>query len=210
MNFIYLVKIPKPFYDFDKFLNNLDLNEQKQIIKYKFSSDRESHLISCYLKKFLASNQKIYYNLHGKPLTDNIHFNVSHDKDIIVGVKDKLSIGIDVMSLNRKIEVSNFKNLFSQSEWQFINGNKKNFLILWCIKEAYLKMIGTGLSSRMNSIDIIFKDRYLIYFQGKLDSKVFINLFYYQEYLIVCASKQNKECLIKELNLTSLMYSYKN
>ena len=48
MNFIYLVKIPKPFYDFDKFLNNLDLNEQKQITKYKFSSDRESHLISLY------------------------------------------------------------------------------------------------------------------------------------------------------------------
>ena len=203
MNFIYLVKIPKPFYDFDKLLNNLDPNEQKQITKYKFSSDRESHLISCYIKKFLTNNQKIYYNLHGKPMSDNIEFNVSHDKDIIVGVKDKFSIGIDVMSLNRKIEVSNFKNLFSQSEWQWINGDKKNFLILWCIKEAYFKMIGTGLTTNMQSIDVIFENRWLIYFQGKLDSMVFINLFYYQEYLIVCASKQNEEWLIKELNLTS-------
>ena len=38
---------------------------------------------------------------------------MSYHDVIIVGVKMKLSIGIDVMSLNRKIEVSNFKNLFS-------------------------------------------------------------------------------------------------
>ena len=122
-------------------------------------------------------------------MTDNIHFNVSHDKDIIVGVKDKLSIGIDVMSLNRKIEVSNFKNLFSQSEWQLINGDKKNFLIFWCIKEAYLKMIGTGLSVSMKSIEVLYNNKWLIYINGLLEDETFINLFFYKDYFIVIVKK---------------------
>ncbi|KAH7648271.1 hypothetical protein FG379_000195 [Cryptosporidium bovis] len=84
-----------------------------------------------------------------------IHFNISHDNEIVVIAISKFIIGVDVMKLefpNRnKSEnhiskfFSNMRNVFSESEWNYINDDIPKFMEYWTIKESFVKCVGVGL-----------------------------------------------------------------
>lgn len=122
---------------------------------------------------YKISNYEIVYNKYHKPyLKDsNLYFNISHDKDtIVLAISDK-EIGVDIEYLTYKEEV--IKHRFNKKEQLIIKNslNKEyDFTRIWVMKEAYLKCIGTGLeyglkkvdATKLNKIDIINKDTYLI------------------------------------------------
>lgn len=122
---------------------------------------------------YKISNYEIVYNKYHKPyLKDsNLYFNISHDKDtIVLAISDK-EIGVDIEYLTYKEEV--VKHRFNKKEQLIIKNslNKEyDFTRIWVMKEAYLKCIGTGLeyglkkvdATKLNKIDIINKDTYLI------------------------------------------------
>lgn len=122
---------------------------------------------------YKISNYEIVYNKYHKPyLKDsNLYFNISHDKDtIVLAIGDK-EIGVDIEYLTYKEEV--VKHRFNKKEQLIIKNslNKEyDFTRIWVMKEAYLKCIGTGLeyglkkvdATKLNKIDIINKDTYLI------------------------------------------------
>ncbi len=99
------------------------------------------------------------YNPFGKPYLYNFpdyHFSVSHADDCIAFTASDQPIGIDT----EKIAAYDFeiaRRFFVPQEVSFIETSEdKNFAFydIWTKKEAYLKMLGVGLSKPLQSFNI--------------------------------------------------------
>ncbi|OII72829.1 SFP-type phosphopantetheinyl transferase [Cryptosporidium ubiquitum] len=165
--------------DFDKLINQLRVEiledeEFERILRYKILNDRKRSLLSVLLMKLSLMNyygisskqvkiirekgMKPYYKYNSEePL---IHFNVSHDGDIVVIILSKHIVGIDIMKSelpsrnklsNNNIEeakekfLKNMANTFQPSEWEYIQKDISKFMHYWTIKESFVKYIGLGL-----------------------------------------------------------------
>ncbi|GIY39549.1 l-aminoadipate-semialdehyde dehydrogenase-phosphopantetheinyl transferase [Caerostris extrusa] len=144
--------------------------------RFAFKDDCKTSLIGQLLiRKVVNEYVKIPYDKivlsrssSGKPYleqNDNFFFNVSHHGDFCVLAADYNSkVGIDVMKVKyrEKRSVSEFFSLmrkqFSSHEWNFIiqPGLEKEqlgrFYRLWCLKESYVKAIGTGIVFDLQSL----------------------------------------------------------
>lgn len=131
-----------------------------------------------FLSKILKENYNIdkyelIYNEYGKPfLKDNkLFFNISHDNNLVViAISDK-NIGIDIeyLTYNRFV----LKKCFNEKEQHKVNdkvNKEKEFTKIWVMKEAYVKMKGTGIitdlkdidTTKIKNIDIIDNEEYII------------------------------------------------
>ena len=104
------------------------------------------------------------YGKYGRPgvVGGGVSFNVSHSGDILViAIMKGADIGVDVELEGREADtealVTRYFHPEERSRYDDIgNPMLKNefFLRLWSCKEAYLKMLGLGLSGGLDSIDI--------------------------------------------------------
>lgn len=111
---------------------------------------------------------KFEYGYQGKPRlatsmgNSSLQFNVSHSfKYALYGFANHHLVGIDIEFLREmKDPVELAKRFFSNREYQLIvdltnkEQQQKFFFKLWTAKEAYLKALGTGLSSSLTDIEI--------------------------------------------------------
>lgn len=131
-------------------------------------------LLTKALKDAHITNIDIVYNEHGKPYlkSSELYFNISHDKNMIVLVTSDKEIGVDLEYLTYKPSVVN--KYFTPREQEIIKKSKNkeyDFTKIWVMKEAYVKMLGTGILYGLERVDtikleknfeIIDKDEYLI------------------------------------------------
>lgn len=131
-----------------------------------------------FLSKILKENYNIgkyelIYNEYGKPFLkdNNLFFNISHDNNlVIIAISDK-NIGIDIeyLTYNRFV----LKKIFNEKEQHQVNdkvNKEKEFTKIWVMKEAYVKMKGTGIitdlkdidTTKIKNIDIIDNEEYII------------------------------------------------
>ena len=98
----------------------------------------------------------IKLNEHGKPILMNspISFNISHSKNFISCAISTSEVGIDIEEFDENHEKVREK-LFSNNEKNKFTATN-DVIKLWTIKEAYLKMNGTGLINELNSLDTKF------------------------------------------------------
>jgi phosphopantetheinyl transferase len=126
-------------------------NDTEYINNFINTNDKLSHLGSIVLQKFFVNLFKPLDNLkeikikkdqHNKPYIDNMkyNYNISHDKNIIVGVFSKKPIGIDIMQDNLETlnRINTIDHLFYDCEKNI------NYICLWTILEGYLKAVGKG------------------------------------------------------------------
>ena len=100
-------------------------------------------------KDYNISDYEIIYNEYNKPYLKNekIYFNISHSNGTIVLVISDKEIGVDVEyfvykeSVVRKYFTNN-----EQNEIQNSTNKVYDFTRIWVMKEAFVKMKGTGLS----------------------------------------------------------------
>eukprot|EP00916_Digyalum_oweni_P020935 GHVL01034845.1.p1 GENE.GHVL01034845.1~~GHVL01034845.1.p1 ORF type:complete len:179 (+),score=28.81 GHVL01034845.1:15-551(+) len=160
-------------------LNKLNIQDKERVSKFRFENDKKTGLISCILQRYvlqniskLPSDQIIIersQKIGGRPIwmcpedlhTKFVHFNVSHDNDLVVLVASGLLCGVDCMYIKRRRNKSTdeffrlMKNTFTDNEWKFINtltdeeNRLKNFFLLWTMKESYVKSIATGASMEL-------------------------------------------------------------
>ena len=163
---IFILKINDINDNYDYLYNNFSIEDKKEVDKYKINKDKLLHLGSLYLKrKYIKGN--IYNNEYGKPLNDNISFNISHSNEyVIIGIS-KTNIGIDIEYI--KDVKDNLIN-YCLSDNEKNNLNKYNFYYFWTRKEAYFKLLGKGiLYKEIKNIDTLKLNN--IYFEStKIDN----------------------------------------
>lgn len=171
---------------FFKLLFYVSKKNRQRFLKCKDDIDKKLGLYAEFFvrhhicKELNISNQEIVFskNKYGKPyLTDypGFQFNIAHTHNAIAVAFSKYEIGIDI----EKIKVPEFKiakRFFTSSENNYILSQKNPeyaFYEIWTKKEAYIKYLGTGLSTPLKSFDV-------------LDQKhsPFLHTFKINEYLI--------------------------
>ncbi len=147
-------------------------DEKTKADKFRFNKDKNVSIITrgtlrILLGKYLKTSPKTLsfeYGEYGKPeLVDNqnLKFNVSHSKDLIViGVVKNSNIGIDVEYIKRDFDVMDIvDNYFSKKEIEDIHNipNKlktEAFFRGWTRKEAFIKANAKGLSFPLDSFSV--------------------------------------------------------
>lgn len=103
----------------------------------------------------LRATPSFLYNEHGAPyLQDGPCFSISHCKQGIAVAVSDLPIGIDIEGLRTVDEalVRKTMNQEEQSQIAMSQNPEVEFIRLWTRKEAYVKMLGTGIISDMHGI----------------------------------------------------------
>ncbi len=165
-------------------MNNLLIASISEILNLKLPSSVEEH-ISLYNNKNQAMESRIGYELLDRGLknlgilnyeidftlkpfikNNNVKFNISHDSDMAVCVISNKEIGVDIMKI-RAIDERIINRILNKNEKMPITDYDKT--MLWCKKEAYIKYMGTSISSHINHIDttkikyeIVEKNEYII------------------------------------------------
>lgn len=158
----------------DYLLSRLSEKEKKQVERFPFQSEKNQHVLTRYLLRFMfnkfynrpfesfefESDDKGKLSLLNLPHETPIYFNISHTKGMIACAFSKAKfIGIDIESTTREINHVDFANsIFSQAEFRQIKGlseieGRELFFKIWTLKEAYLKALGVGIVDNLNEIN---------------------------------------------------------
>jgi len=163
---VWLCRLSEFFNREDIFFEMLSDEEKSRAERFKFDIHRSRFIAShgftrCVLGLYLSINaRELTYKKgkQGKPYisnsnNSNIQFNLSHTEDIaILALTQGVDTGIDIECNKRKTDwqgiVSRF---FTASEQQALfllpeEQQRDAFFQLWTRKEAYMKVLGTGLS----------------------------------------------------------------
>ena len=99
------------------------------------------------LLKHALGDVELHYGDNGKPyLTDEGHFfNISHSGDYVVCAISDADIGVDVEGFS-PVRPAVLRRCFIEDEQQWIGNDPERFFRLWTMKEAYMKLLGTGFS----------------------------------------------------------------
>ena len=123
--------------------------EIKEFDRYKNELGKKENIASTFLKKKYIKD--IYLNEHGKPLSKDIFFNISHSKGLVViAISNDSNIGVDVERI-RDFDAKMIDYISFKEEKAFIKDNK-SFYKIWTNKESLVKCVGTGLTIEIKDI----------------------------------------------------------
>lgn len=144
------------------------------------------------------------FNSFGKPFVKNspdFHFSVSHSGRCILFVCNDKPIGIDAEHISQR-RMKTAERFFTADECDFINKSTQpdaDFFRIWTCKEAYVKMLGTGLSTPLKSFSVL--------------SEGLKSLFLWQErsgliMTVCCENAREKGFSVKQMQMHSLMENF--
>lgn len=142
----------------------------------KYTKQSNELLNDILLKDYQVNNYQIVKNQYGKKyLKDSdIFFNISHSNDLIAIAIDDNECGIDLEMINNNRRFDSLvKHYFNDNEKElYINKANKidYFYDVWTAKEAYSKMIGTGIVGYFNNLPDDYSrliKRYNVYLNDK-------------------------------------------
>lgn len=108
----------------------------------------------------------IEHNPYNKPTSRLVEFNTTHDGDwIVVGVGEKSDgpLGVDVTRRDKNSEFDGdlefMEMCLTNSEAVRMRSCQALAAVYWCVKEAFLKYVGTGLmNTDLHEVDIVLPD----------------------------------------------------
>lgn len=108
----------------------------------------------------LLHGDLFYYGDHGKPFlkSKRFQYNISNSYDLVILVVSDQEVGVDIEKL-RPFTYKRITRAFTDNELNYLSNLNEliegdETLKLWTIKEAALKLVGTGLSGKVKSVDI--------------------------------------------------------
>ena len=159
------VLISEEIWDFDLGAALREISEQRreQALKFKFEQGQRLCVLAYQLLKQglreeygITENPVFEYNEHDKPSIvghPEIHFNLSHCKEAAACVVSDQPVGIDVESI-REYKEPLAHYAMNDEEVRQIEASDNPaaaFIRLWTMKEATLKLIGTGISDDLKT-----------------------------------------------------------
>lgn len=110
-----------------------------------------------FLYNYFERDVKLAKTKEGAPyiVDEKTKISLSHkDNYLVVALSDK-DVGIDIERIYKKDTHKKIAlRYFSEMEYEFINSAER-FFYLWTRKEALGKLLGTGLNSKIISINVI-------------------------------------------------------
>lgn len=172
--------------DFSNAMSVLPQEVHSSITRFVKIEDRKRALVSRLLQYALVHQvigipfDEIVINrtAEGKPYLEthkdlrfpNFNFNVSHHGDYVAIASEPIClVGLDIVSCSipGKETVSdfirNFSSYFSSSEWEKIVSAGSDddvldvFFRYWCLKEAFVKALGTGVGYKLDHVEFHHK-----------------------------------------------------
>ena len=151
-------------FDLEAALKEISEQRREQALKFKHEQGQRLCVLAYQLLKQglreeygIEENPIFEYNEHGKPSIvghPEIHFNFSHCKEAVVCAISDQPIGVDVESI-REYKESLVRYTMNDEEIQEIessNNPARTFICFWTMKEAAMKLIGTGISNDMKTV----------------------------------------------------------
>lgn len=185
-------------------LESVGVKRREKILRYYKSEDRKRSLgagiiIEQILKENGLSEDHLKYSENGKPVADNLFFNVSHAGDYVVGVSSDCDVGCDIEKIiDAPIEIA--EHYFNQSEIEYIKSESdknKAFFTFWTLKESYMKMTGMGMSLPLDSFEIIKTEKGFILGRSQEKHGFFKTIEFDEHIFSVCSEKENIEDLMQ-------------
>lgn len=145
-----------------RLLELVGTERRKKVIRYRMPDDRKRSLAAgLIIRKILNENglseDSLKYSENGKPLADNLFFNISHAGDYVVGVSSDREVRCDIEKIvDAPLEVAD--RFFHLKEAEYIkSAEDKNraFFTLWTLKESYMKMTGRGMNLPLDSFEVV-------------------------------------------------------
>lgn len=154
----------------------------------------------------------IGYNEFGKPFMNHMNgfsYNISHSGKWVAIAYGSNEVGIDIEKFQTgKENIAN--KFFTEEEISFIHAvtgkeRTKRFTQIWTLKESYIKYLGTGLSTRLNSFSINALDGVVTNKNGEIQKELILKsyLFDTDYYLSVCSVEE--KITIHEIKLEDLI-----
>ena len=144
-------------------LGEISAQRREQALKFKHEQGQRLCVLAYQLLKQglrevygITENPVFEYNEHGKPSIvghPEIFFNLSHCKEAAVCVISDQPVGIDVESI-REYKEGLVRYSMNEEEIRLIETSEhpdRAFIRLWTMKEAALKLIGTGISNDLKT-----------------------------------------------------------
>lgn len=151
-------------FDLEAALEDVSPQRREQALKFKYEQGQRLCVLAYRLLKQglreeygITENPVFEYNAHGKPAIaghPEICFNLSHCKEAAACVISDAPVGIDVESI-RSYKESLARYTMNDEELHAIQTAAvpaAAFIRLWTMKEAALKLIGTGISNDLKTV----------------------------------------------------------
>ena len=151
-------------FDLEAALKNISEQRRKQALKFRYEQGQRLCVLAYQLLKQglseaygITENPVFEYNEHGKPSIvghPGIFFNLSHCKEAAICVISNHPVGVDVESI-REYKDSLVRYTMNDEEIREIESAEHPdvaFIRLWTMKEATMKLIGTGISNDMKTV----------------------------------------------------------
>ncbi len=149
----------------------LSQDERARAARFKFERDRQRYecahaalrIVLARYAHYAPNELQFGANAFGKPHLTNavgLHFNLSHSHDAAVIAVAHTEIGIDIEAVRPLDDLLNMaQQFFCADEAEALQqlppaAQTQAFYRIWTRKEAYLKAIGTGLSTNLNEIRV--------------------------------------------------------
>jgi len=169
-----------------------------------------------YQKTGKVGDINITFNEFGKPFIKNMidfKYNITHSGKWVAIVYGNTDAGIDVERIQKgREEIADF--CFSEEEKLFIYNKAdkyeqvKQFTKLWTMKESYIKFLGTGFSTNLDSFSINALEGVITNRDGEVKKDIKVRSFQFDTdyYLSIC-SMEAEFCLqsIKLEEITKLL-----
>ena len=151
-------------FDLDAALSEISEQRREQAVKFKHELGQRLCVLAYQLLKQglreaygIEGNPQFEYNEHGKPAIvghPEIFFNFSHCKEAVLCAISEQPVGVDVESV-RSFNDSLVHYTMNEDEIREIEtavDRAVAFIRLWTMKEAALKLEGTGISKDMKQV----------------------------------------------------------
>ncbi|WP_288447532.1 4'-phosphopantetheinyl transferase superfamily protein [uncultured Chryseobacterium sp.] len=182
----------------NKYLPAFSQEDRQNILRYRRWQDAQLSLLG---KLLLQYGLRTHYNIakaetgilpNRKPYlkNHNVHFNISHSRELVVCAIAEYPLGIDIEFNDPKVSYHDFKFQMTGHEFQEIDSsdNKtKEFFTCWTRKEAVIKAHGAGMTIPLDTFEII-KDECSIEGERFFTRAVFIH----EDYHSYVASSNHK------------------
>lgn len=152
-----------------KILESFLQDEEKEYLaRYRHFKDRYNSLLGAVMAKRMESKvvettPPLFHNKQGKPYLKDSHkhISISHTGRMVAVALSSDKVGIDLELINpNSFDHSTLELFLSDKELQLVqdyNGDPKIVTTLWTLKEAYLKLEGTGFIQDPREYTFSFK-----------------------------------------------------